>query len=388
MSVRARRNAGTSWRRALALSLGLHAVLLLALGMGAFATSARLGGASISGGMVPAVAETLTQVDLAAVDLAAVPELTTTPTPVSPPDLSTAPFADQARAISQSAVVPAAGGADHRSPASDRGADRGRAVEDPAWRRDATTLHERLTDGAETYQPSHARTASRATSPQAVRREPVTGLGDSTQTHRAQRNPVPARYGVVDPDGLGLGAATSDGVPAEPSVVPNPAVPEAQRQILASSQGPLTAEQGTRSFDVESSWVRGGRQSRAAGGIARGPPWNHRSDPGGRVGEWGRRSWTIRHTGGRLPYFQRRRACSGGCAGRIRDVRRRPVDSGAPVRPLQTGDPGSRQQSAGLPQGAGRAPRTGRDHPAFCRSSRRETGRFHPGHQVVGFHGV
>src|SRR5207253_9615471 len=73
-------------------------------------------------------------------------------------------------------------------PATDEGDGAGRRLDELPWRRDSSTLHERLTDGAERYQPAHTRTAVGVspTSPESVRREPVVGPGDSPRTRLAR----------------------------------------------------------------------------------------------------------------------------------------------------------------------------------------------------------
>ncbi len=267
MRGRTRPHGGANWRRALALSFAFHALGLLVIGIGASATTPAASDGSLAGWVSALPIETPTMVDLAAIDTLAPLEVVPSPTPAQPADLSRGIPDDQARAGHVSAAPPVVGGPDRRVPSPDRGAGQGRAVEDPAWRRDDSTLHERLSDGAERYQPAHTRTASRATSPQAVRRETRTGLGDSVKTQRAQRTPVGASYGVAEPDPSGPGSAMSEGVSLAASpVTPNPALPEAERAFAASSTGPLEAERGTRSFDVEAPGVAAtdNRAARAA----------------------------------------------------------------------------------------------------------------------------
>ena len=73
-----------------------------------------------------------------------------------------------------------------------------------------------------------------------------------TQTRRVRQAPVAARSGVADPAGPGSGDATTDGTARQgPTVATSPIAADARRTILASSEGPLDANQGTRSFDVE-----------------------------------------------------------------------------------------------------------------------------------------
>jgi TonB family protein len=232
----------------------MHGLLLAVIAVGAFATTGRTAGGPVIASFAAAMLDTPTWVDLAAADILAPLDVAVSPVPISTSDPAMARPADQSRAESKTPAPAAAGGPDRRTPAPDRGSGRGKPVEDPAWRRDATSLHERLSDGAEGYQPSRAKTGPRALSPQAVRRELRTGLGDSAQTRQAQHAPPSARYGVAEPNQPGAGAATMDGVPDATPVVPvNDAVSQTQVTVLASSQGPLDVQRGTRSFDVEAS---------------------------------------------------------------------------------------------------------------------------------------
>jgi protein TonB len=250
--TRAHGTRGGHWRRPLALSVVLHGLALLAIAAGAWTTAT--GGGDVRSfwpAAIPLV-ETPTLVDLTAIDT--LPSLdVVVPPPTAEPPIVSGPPADQSSVVPHQTVAAPGGGADERrAPAADRGAGQGVAVEDPALRRDATTLHERLSDGAERYQPSHVRTATRATSPEAVRREMRTGVGDSAITRRVQRTPFAASYGVVDAEARGAGAPTTEGTAVAPDLRKNEAAPESDRTTPASSQGPLDAETGARSFDVES----------------------------------------------------------------------------------------------------------------------------------------
>jgi TonB family protein len=173
---------------------------------------------------------------------------------------------DQSTAAHNARASVSAGMSDRRAPAPDRGADDGRRLEQPAWRRDASTLRERAADGAERDQPAHTRTARTAASPQAVRREPVTGLGDSVRTQQAQAAPPAARYGVLDPEDDGLGGDTDPTGARDSDTMQRLPTPAAAHTIPASAQGPLDAETGTRNFDVErpSSVASDERVTRAA----------------------------------------------------------------------------------------------------------------------------
>src|SRR6185295_6001942 len=175
------------------------------------------------------------------------------PEPAPPPELAGAREADRARAAAATtAPQPGAAGRDRRAPAPDRGDGAGVPRAAPAFRRDTSTLHERITDGAATYQASHERTTARApSSPEAVRREPETGTGDSARTLRPRRAPTPAAYGESDPRQPGEGSPAAAGVRAPPpEPEQSPVGAPAARVLLASSDGPLDADRGARSFDV------------------------------------------------------------------------------------------------------------------------------------------
>jgi TonB family protein len=137
-------------------------------------------------------------------------------------------------------------------PSSDTGDSAGQRLLEPAWRRDSSTLHERLTDGAHTYQPSRELTSprTRPASPQAVRREQARGVGDSARTRRPAPPLATANYPAPPTRDDQPGGETRDGQmtndDAEPSVAETPR-PVA---VAASAAGPLDAELGPRSFDA------------------------------------------------------------------------------------------------------------------------------------------
>ncbi|HVR61781.1 MAG TPA: TonB family protein [Polyangia bacterium] len=134
-----------------------------------------------------------------------------------------------------------------RAAAADRGLAGGHQPA-PAYRRDQSSLSARLTDGADTFQPARERSSARASSPQAVRREPTTGLGDAARTRTPARLPAADAYASPEPITDGARAAGSDsaraGVAAPPEVPLVAETPAAER-----GQGPLDAERGARSFD-------------------------------------------------------------------------------------------------------------------------------------------
>jgi TonB family protein len=142
---------------------------------------------------------------------------------------------------------------DRLSPAPDSGLAGG-APPDHAFRLDRSTLHARLTDGAAEAQPARLRISRRRASPQAIRREPTVGIGDSVRSATPSRPPISPANAAADPalggepGGAALAAAPaalSEAPPLVARVDPNPNVRHAV--------GPLDAETGRRSFDTQQS---------------------------------------------------------------------------------------------------------------------------------------
>src|SRR6185369_17220383 len=106
-------------------------------------------------------------------------------------------------------------------------------------------LRSRLTDGAAESQPSRLRSSSRRASPQAIRREPTIGIGDSVRTAEPSRAPISPANSAADPavgggDPAGAAqaaapAALSDAPPLVARVDPQP--------TAAHAVGPLDAEE-------------------------------------------------------------------------------------------------------------------------------------------------
>lgn len=187
-------------------------------------------------------------IDLAALDLARPPE----PSPPAEPnrdDLADALPSDQTRALLAAAKLPRLGTPERRPPSADTGAGQGLPLPDAAWRADTSTLHERLTDGAERYQPAHTRTAARASSPQAVRRQPTVGIRDAARATRVAFAPRPAAVNVADPDDVGHGGETVAGAPSVDAAQAASGEPSAPAAAVAGS-GLLDAERGSPNFDV------------------------------------------------------------------------------------------------------------------------------------------
>jgi TonB family protein len=134
-------------------------------------------------------------------------------------------------------------------PAPDRGSGGGHTPS-AAWRRDQTALQARVTDGATVAQPSRQRTADHASSPQAIRRERVVGIGDATRTRTPARLPAAAQYAAPDQGTEEKGAGTTEGTQAGAAAAVD--VPRVADAVVADrGQGPLDAEQGKRTFDDE-----------------------------------------------------------------------------------------------------------------------------------------
>src|SRR5262245_11635072 len=166
------------------------------------------------------------------------------PVDVAPPARpSDAPEGDRDNVVPLSAAPSDSDGRRRQAPAPDRGDAGGRPPEH-AFRLDGSTLRSRLTDHAATAQPPDTRTAGRLASPQAIRREPVVGIGDSVHSQTPRRVPAPTPTSAVAVAGP-TGGQT--GLPAEApaaSEAPLP-LPSAELAALAvpdQARGPLDAE--------------------------------------------------------------------------------------------------------------------------------------------------
>lgn len=226
--------------RAVAWSAGLH---LLALLIVAFLTS-RSGatlGLPVAG--LPVVVPPWQEIDEDLnVSLAADGTFDLEKAPVLPlPEPFPLPLGDLKTADANPRVGVDHDAVERQAPAADTGHGPGRPHE-VAWRRDASTLHERISDGARAYRPAREKLASRASSPQAFRQEPIVGVGDSSRTLQARAES--AKEEEVD-----LPEESDD----EEVVATPPAVElAAQEPGTAGNQGdgPLQAEQGQKSFDA------------------------------------------------------------------------------------------------------------------------------------------
>ncbi|HEX7599273.1 MAG TPA: TonB family protein, partial [Polyangia bacterium] len=160
--------------------------------------------------------------------------------------------ADRGQPLGRSLAPRIAIAAETRAPAADGGKGPGRAL-DPAFRRDTSSLHARLTDGSSRYQPEHERTSRTASSPDAIRKEKRIGIGDSSRTrHQA----VPQAQS----------ASTQASAEGEDDTRGGQSVEAPQRidgRDSVRGEGAIDAEPGDRSFDNpelgparDSRWVR------------------------------------------------------------------------------------------------------------------------------------
>ena len=165
---------------------------------------------------------------------------------------------DRGERLGKSLAPQIAIAADNLAAAPDCGLGTGRTL-DPAFRRDTSTLHSRLTDGSSRYRPEHERTGRGASSPDASRRERKIGLGDSSRTrqHSVPQPTEPASAVPVPADGQ-----------QDMRAVPDESTPAPRRAAgsdPARGDGPLDARAGARSFDtIERGPARDIRWVRAA----------------------------------------------------------------------------------------------------------------------------
>jgi TonB family protein len=115
-------------------------------------------------------------------------------------------------------------------------------------------LRSRLTDGAAEAQAARTRTSGRPASPQAIRREPVVGIGDSVRTVTPHRAPAPSVTSMValgGPNGGGPAGESAESAAASEAPLPVPSAELAALAVPTRATGPLDAEAGARSFDDE-----------------------------------------------------------------------------------------------------------------------------------------
>ncbi len=189
-------------------------------------------------------------------------------TPAFAPLVKTLPFADAAQFAPEAGQGRAGVQGETRAPATDVGDDQAR-IRTAAWRRDRSTLRARVTDGSKDYQPSHERTGRKVSSPQALRREPVLGIGDSSHVRHVG--------GAATPPTAALPAAQGE---AESIPDVNPSRLPASGRASTSGQGPLDADRGRKSFDVDGEGVAQDDRSLRAASNERNPGLVDFSAPG------------------------------------------------------------------------------------------------------------
>ncbi|MFL5307234.1 MAG: TonB family protein [Polyangia bacterium] len=229
-------------------SAAVHAALLLALCVyGRAAVVARPAGASPTTNWA-SVAPIVLPIEVASPEQAAMAALVDQAPPVERP--LDAPAGEQDNAVDRTRAPAEGDGRDRRAPAPDRGASGG-APPAHAYRLDTSTLHARLTDGAAESQPSRLRVAHHRASPQAMRREPHVGIGDSVRTVTPERAAVTlAQTGAGLPAEGGEPAGAGASVPSPPPS--ESAAPVGDKPTDVHAVGPLDAEPGARRFDVQS----------------------------------------------------------------------------------------------------------------------------------------
>ena len=177
--------------------------------------------------------------------------------PALPPPLIVPARPDRPGTVADQARLPAATSAprvaDGRSPevaASDAGVRAGRTT-DGAWRRDRSTLHASLSDGASQSQTPRSDTGARPASPEATRREPIVGEGDAIRSVTPTSLPGAPQPPPEQESPAGDLARAAAGAPDHQQVVVVAELtPPGASAQPARGIGPLDSEQGSRSFDT------------------------------------------------------------------------------------------------------------------------------------------
>ena len=226
----------------------VHVCLLAALF--AFRRVAPLGGPRSAEASSDAIALTAVDPSVVGVD----PLAAAIPVDIAPPARAwDADEADRDNLVPKTAAPSDSDGRRRQQPAPDQGANGGRPPEH-AFRLDKSMLRSRLTDGAADAQPARTRTSRRPASPQAIRREPIVGLGDAVRTATPRRAPSPSpqsSIAIAGPTGGGPSEAQAEAQAASQAPLPVPSAELAALAVPARARGPLDAEQGARSFDNE-----------------------------------------------------------------------------------------------------------------------------------------
>jgi protein TonB len=187
-------------------------------------------------------------VEVTSVEVSALPATDQPPPIVRPLD---APPGERDNPVARTRAPADADGRDRLAPAPDRG-DEGGAPPEHAFRLDRSTLRARLTDGAAEAQPARLRISRRRASPQAIRREPTIGVGDSVRAAVPSRAPISPSVAAGDPPlGGDPAGAPSTSTPTPPSEAPPLAARLDPHPSAVHAVGPLDAEAGARSFDVQ-----------------------------------------------------------------------------------------------------------------------------------------
>ena len=243
-----RKRRPTSWLLGFAGSAAVHVCILAALF--AFGRAGRRAGDPAAGLPPELIALTSVEVSSASND----PLAAAIPVDVTPPARAwDAPEADRDSLVPLTAGPSDSDGRRRLTPAPDQGENGGRRP-DHAYRRDDSTLRSRLTDGATQAQIARTRTSGRPASPQAIRREPVVGIGDSVRTvtpHRAPSPSVTSMVALGGPQSGGPAGESAETAAASEAPLPVPSAELAALAAPARGTGPLDAEAGARSFDDE-----------------------------------------------------------------------------------------------------------------------------------------
>jgi len=243
------RRRGTGWPVALLASAGAHGLLVVALG--AYGRGALVGAAlrTPPEAALAALTPIVLPIEVATPEQAAAAALIDEAPVVERP--LDAPAGEQDNPVDHTRAPAVGDGRERAAAASDQGAGGG-APPAHAYRRDTSVLHARLTDGAAENQASHLRTSGHRSSPQAMRREPRVGIGDSTHSETPTRAPVSvAQTEAAVPSEGGEPAGAGSSAASSPSEAKPSTAPLADKETSAHTVGPLDAEAGTRRFDVQ-----------------------------------------------------------------------------------------------------------------------------------------
>ena len=195
-----------------------------------------------------ALAPVATSVEVTDIEVTELPPADAPPPLVRPWD---APAGERDNPIARTRAPAVGDSREREAPAPDSGLAGGAPL-DHAFRLDRSTLRSRLTDGAAEAQPARLRISRRRASPQAIRREPTVGIGDSARTIAPTRAPISLANADADPalGGEAAGAARaaapatlSEALPLVARVDPDP--------NAAHAVGRLDAEVGRRTFDTQ-----------------------------------------------------------------------------------------------------------------------------------------